>query len=302
MTPIPISVSTGVVNTSTGPLEYAEAGNGNPILYFHGSGAANDLVFSIERDFLTDGFRLIAPNRPGYGATPLSCGRSSSDCADLAAQLLAHLGVEAVAVMGCSGGGLFAARFAERYPRTTLCLVLGCAQTHRWDSAAWLPMHSRWTYPFMVRPLYRKLLLTAYRWRLKFAKPAGLLRLEAGRRIPEAQSDRAAIELSRIILDSMKRCQRRPAGFYNDVDILLGEELLRPGTVKCPTLVIHDPLDPLAPAEHRDWTMACVPHAERCDVHAFGHLIWIGPGAEAMHHQRAEFLSRHFTSRTAPNP
>jgi pimeloyl-ACP methyl ester carboxylesterase len=139
----------------------------------------------------------------------------------------------------------------------------------------------------------RKLLLTVYRYQLRFATPSGLLEREAGRRIHEAKGDRAALELSRVILDSMKRCQTRPAGFHNDFDILVGEDLLRPAAVKCPTLVIHDPFDPMAPVEHRDWTMACIPYAERCDMHAVGHLFWIGPGAEAMGQQRAEFLRRY---------
>jgi pimeloyl-ACP methyl ester carboxylesterase len=236
MKSVPVSVRTAFIETPTGPVEYSEAGAGQPVLYFHGTGAANDLIFAVERALIDDGFRLIAPNCPGYGDTPLSGGRSSAACADLAARLLDHLGVEAAAVMGCSGGGLFAARFAERYPVKTRCLVLGCAQTHRWDAPAWLPEHSRWTFPLLVRPVCRKPLLAAYRWQLKFATPAGLLKVEAGRRVDEARNDPAAIEFSRMTLYSMKRCQKRPAGFDNDFDILLGEDLLRRGSVKCPTL------------------------------------------------------------------
>jgi pimeloyl-ACP methyl ester carboxylesterase len=290
-------VFSAVSNTAMGPVEYATAGSGHPILYFHGTGAASDLIFCIEGPLLADGFRLIVPNRPGYGSTPLSSGRSSSDCADLSAALLDELGVKAAIVMGCSGGGLFAARFAERHPTRTHCLVLQCAQTHRWDGPSWLPEHSRWTYPILVRPAWRRLFLAAYRWNLKFAGPLWLLRLEAGRRADEARGDHAALELSRITLGCMKECQKRCDGFENDFEILLGEDLLLPGAVTCPTLVVHDPLDPMAPSDHRDWTIECIPHAERCDVHALGHLIWIGADAEAMHRQRVEFIGRHAGSR-----
>jgi pimeloyl-ACP methyl ester carboxylesterase len=286
-------VNSSVANTAMGPVEYATAGNGHPILYFHGTGAANDLILRIEGPLLADGFRLIVPNRPGYGNTPLSSGRSSSDCADLSAALLDELGIKAAIVMGCSGGGLFAVRFVERHPERTVCLVLQCAQTHRWDAAAWLPEHSRWTYPILIRPHLRRLLLAAYRWNLKFARPLALLRLESGRRIDEARSNAAALELSELTLRSMKDCQRRGEGFENDFDILLGEDLLTPGTITCPTLVIHDALDPMAPLAHYQWTIECIPHAERCDVHALGHLIWIGVGADAMHSQRVRFLRTH---------
>jgi pimeloyl-ACP methyl ester carboxylesterase len=284
--------------TALGPVEYAAAGEGRPVLYFHGTGAANDLIFCIEGALLAEGFQLMVPNRPGYGRTPLSSGRSSSDCADLAAALLDELGITKVVVMGCSGGGLFAARFAERHPAKSLCLVLQCAPTHRWDAPEWLPEHSRWTYPILRRRLSRRLLLAAYRWNLKFAEPLALLRLETGRRFDEAGGNQAALELCQVTLRCMKECQRRSAGFDNDVKILLQEDLLLPGAVTCPTLVIHDDLDPLAPVAHRDWSIACIPHAERCDVHALGHLIWIGADAEAMHRERVEFMRRHVGSDT----
>ena len=174
-------------------------------------------------------------------------------------------------------------------------------QTHRWDARIWLPEHSRWTYPLFVRATCRKFLLTAYRWQLKLAISAGQLRLEAGRKFSEVRNDPSALELAYATLNAMKLCQRRPAGFYNDLDILLDEDLLRPGAVISPTLVIHDPLDPMAPVEHRDWTIACVSHAERCDVHSAGHMIWVGLDAQAMHRRRVEFLKRHVGGCTAPN-
>ena len=99
-------ISLKQVETSRGLLEYADVGQGLPILYFHGTGAGNDAAIIIERSLLDDGFRLIVPNRPGYCGTPLSCGRSPSDCADLAAELLDQLDIERVVVIGTSGGGL----------------------------------------------------------------------------------------------------------------------------------------------------------------------------------------------------
>jgi hypothetical protein len=86
--------------------------------------------------------------------------------------------------------------------RPFLLLVLGCAQTHRWDARIWLPEHSRWTYPLLVRATCRKFLLTAYRWQLKLATSAGLLRLEAGRRFAEVRNDPAARELAYATLNA----------------------------------------------------------------------------------------------------
>ena len=56
-------VHTQVVQTTRGPVEVLESGQGWPVLYFHGTGAGNDLVPAMEQPLLQDGFRLIVPNR-----------------------------------------------------------------------------------------------------------------------------------------------------------------------------------------------------------------------------------------------
>ncbi len=76
---------TEVVETRCGPVEYSEAGAGDPVLYFHGTGVTGDVMLSVESPLIDDGFRLIAPNRPGYGRTPLSPHRSAAGCAGVAA-------------------------------------------------------------------------------------------------------------------------------------------------------------------------------------------------------------------------
>jgi len=134
-------ISLKQVETSRGLLEYADVGQGLPILYFHGTGAGNDAAIIMERSLLDDGFRLIVPNRPGYYGTPLSCGRSPSDCADLAAELLDQLDIERVVAIGTSGGGLSAPSFAARHPTKTVALVLQCALSHRFASSRWMPPH-----------------------------------------------------------------------------------------------------------------------------------------------------------------
>src|ERR1700733_1258684 len=91
------------VQTSKDPVEYANVGQGIPILFFHGNDVGNDAAVMLEKSLFDDGFRLIVPNRPGYYGTPLSCGRSPSDCANLAAELLNQLCIDRVVVIGFRG-------------------------------------------------------------------------------------------------------------------------------------------------------------------------------------------------------
>ena len=56
---------TKIVETDRGPVEYSDAGAGDPILYFHGSGVTGDVMVPVESRMIDNGFRLIIPNRPG---------------------------------------------------------------------------------------------------------------------------------------------------------------------------------------------------------------------------------------------
>src|SRR5438128_2442929 len=102
-----------------GPIEFCVVGSGLPVLYFHGTGAGNDAAVLLEQELIASGCRLVVPNRPGYFRTALGPRGSVSYCATLAAQLLDHLNLDRVAVVGTSGGGMPAAAFARLYPDRT---------------------------------------------------------------------------------------------------------------------------------------------------------------------------------------
>lgn len=284
---------TRVVDTRCGPVEYSDAGSGDPILYFHGTGVTGDVMATVEMPLIQDGFRLIALNRPGYGRTPLSPHRTAAACAGVAAALLDSLGIPVVSVMGSSGGAAFAASFATHYPLRTTSLVLLCPQLHRWDHQRWLPRTSRWTLPWLNRRPLRALLLWLYRVSLQRMTVAKFLQTEAGDRYPEVADDPAARVLCEKTLAAMTQGVRC-AGFENDLVVFTSEEIIAPDRlVQSPTLIVHDEADPMAPAEHVAWFVAHCPQCQTVSVHAAGHLIWVGPGAEVMHQTRVQFLKEH---------
>jgi pimeloyl-ACP methyl ester carboxylesterase len=287
---LPAEVRPRIVDTALGPVEYAICGSGPPILYFHGTGAAGDLVFPLEMPLIRDGYQLIVPNRPGYGETVLAGHESASATADLAAASLDELGYRRVTVMGSSGGGVFATAFAARHPERTECLVLECAQVHRWSEREWLSPANRWTFPWLVRPRLRRWLLRSYRWQLRWNSPRSFLKFEAGPRFAELIDDSLAWELSRLALTSMRRCASKCVGFDNDIAVFLSEDVLLPNSIHVPTLVIHDPHDPIVPLRHAEWAAHSIPHAELCLVATGGHLIWVGSEAAHMHTRRLKFL------------
>ena len=281
------------VQTSKGPVEYADVGHGIPVLYFHGNGAGNDAAVIVEKSLIDDGFRLIVPNRPGYYGTPLQCGRSHDDCADLADELLDQLGVERVIVIGTSGGGPPASRFAARHSQRTIALVLQCALSHPFDSGRWLP-GGHLLLLLVFRHLRLFLPLLRFANRRQVGNPEFVANCMSKDRFAEIRESKALQSLGPLLTGSMVRCCKQPEGIENDWANWTGEPWLTPKSVECPTLILHDRADAAVPIAHAEWAMQCIPGAELCELHAGGHLIWVGRDRDKMRSQRAAFMRRHF--------
>jgi pimeloyl-ACP methyl ester carboxylesterase len=119
-----------VVQTPCGPIEYATAGAGPPILVVHGAGGGHDQGMDVGRPLVKLGFRVIAPSRFGYLGTPLPDNASAEAQADAHACLLDALGIERAAVMGVSAGAPSTLQFALRHPGRTAAMILMVPATY----------------------------------------------------------------------------------------------------------------------------------------------------------------------------
>lgn len=284
---------TQIAQTAQGPVEFSMAGGGDAILYFHGTGGTCDGMMPFEYKLVEDGFRLIMPNRPGYGNTPLASNIKARDCSNVAKALLDELGMERVAVMGSSGGGTFALSFALKHPDRCHSVTLLCPQLHRWTSKAWMPHSGRWLLPFLKVERLRKLILAGYRVQFSRMTPSQFLRMEAGERYPEVKNDRHALEVAEASIDLMKKGLGFP-GFENDMRIFVQEDVIaETDKLHVPSMVIHDPLDPMAPVAQIEWFCSLVPSCQRVTVEAAGHLVWAGRDFERVHESRVQFLREH---------
>lgn len=113
-----------VIGTSAGELEYAVAGNGPPLMMIHGTGGGFDQGLLFAEELRRHGLQIVAPSRFGYLGSAFPDDASPAHQADLLVELLDHLGIDRLPVVGGSAGALSAAEFALRHPVRCSHLVL----------------------------------------------------------------------------------------------------------------------------------------------------------------------------------
>ncbi|WP_123536799.1 alpha/beta fold hydrolase [Halosimplex salinum] len=99
-------------------LSYAEYGDpdGTPVFPFHGV-IGSRLMWSLCDDEATErGIRVVAPDRPGFGASDFEGGRTLLDWPDDVCALADHLDIDRFGVAGFSGGGPHAMACAHAVP------------------------------------------------------------------------------------------------------------------------------------------------------------------------------------------
>lgn len=105
-----------IIDSRAGALEYAVAGSGPPVMMIHGTGGGFDQGLLFAAKLRQRGFIIVAPSRFGYLGSAFPDDASPVHQADTLVDLLDHLGIERLPVLGGSAGALTAAEFALRHP------------------------------------------------------------------------------------------------------------------------------------------------------------------------------------------
>ncbi len=106
------------------PPHLERRGSGPPVLLLHGWGASSALFGPIF-DGLQHGFTLVAPDFPGFGATPPPpVAWSLDDYAQWVVELMDSLALGPVHMVGHSFGGRVAIKLAGRWPERVVKVVL----------------------------------------------------------------------------------------------------------------------------------------------------------------------------------
>jgi pimeloyl-ACP methyl ester carboxylesterase len=84
--------------------EYGDP-NGVPVFAFHGTPGSRLQIAPPASSPLPAGYRLIAPDRPGYGHSTFDPDRRLTDWPGNVSAIADHLGIDRFGVLGISGGG-----------------------------------------------------------------------------------------------------------------------------------------------------------------------------------------------------
>ena len=271
-----------VAATPCGPIEYAIAGQGAPVLVVHGAGGGYDQGLDLGEPLATKGLRVIAMSRFGYLRSPLPSDASAAAQADAHARLLDALGIERAAVMGASAGAPSAMQFALRHPQRCRALVLlvpaAFAPRPGGAAAVTAPMTAMpgWARHFFDLALRSDFIF----WATERISRASMIRTILGTPLDVVERASAA-EQARVasVLEHMLPISPRRAGLLNDAEVISSLERFDLERIALPTLAISTADCLYGTFEGARYTAEHVPGARFIGYPRGGHLC-VGHQAE----------------------
>ena len=124
-------------------LRGEQAGDGPPIVLLHGLSATRRNVVQGSRHLIKRGYRLIAYDARGHGASSPGSSYEYAELVDDLEAVLDHLGIDRTALVGSSMGAATAMAFTLEHPERVAALVqitpayTGYARTGDVDGDSW---------------------------------------------------------------------------------------------------------------------------------------------------------------------
>lgn len=283
-----VGMGSSLAKTECGPIEYAQQGQGAPLLVVHGAGGGFDQGLLFARGLAERDFSVIAMSRFGYLRTPLPKDASPQAQADAHAKLLDSLRIAKATIIGASAGAPSALQFAIRHPDRCSGLILLVPLT--WapgDIPASIHRPAR-AAELVLRWLTGSDLM--YWMGLRFARDRVIETVLGTPPSLVAAADRG--EQSRIdeVLRSVFPLRSRAAGLRNDARVAASLMRYELEAIRAPTLVIALRDDLYGMFAGAQYTAQHVPGAEFMSYERGGHL-WVGH-QDAMLDAIATFAAR----------
>lgn len=147
-------------------LHYEETGEGDAVVFIHGTGAHSPAAWERCIEELPRTRRLITYDRRGFGRSRGKLARSLGEHVDDAAALLRKLDAVPATIVSQSGGGVIALRLQARHPELVSAMVMTepAYQVPRHPSAGVSFAMAKTLYRWLVRRDPGEAALGYYRW------------------------------------------------------------------------------------------------------------------------------------------
>lgn len=265
--------------TPCGPIEYAEAGTGRPVLVVHGAGGGYDQGLAFAAPLAAGGFRVIAMSRFGYLRTPLPEDASAAAQADAHACLLDALAIRRASIIGASAGAPSSMQFALRHAERTAALVLLVP-------AAYVPRPGG--APPLTTPRGTQFLFdTALRSDFLFWAAPRIARDTVIRTLlatpPDVVAAASPAEQARVaqMIDHVLPVSARRPGLVNDAAVTSALPRYELERIAAPTLVVSARDDLFGTFDGARYSAEHIPGARFIGYPDGGHL-WVGHHEELM--------------------
>lgn len=213
--------------------------------------ATHSELWAPQRPVWSRSFRLISVDFPGHGASPALPGPCTlGDMADEVLEVLDFLGIERVAVVGLSLGGMVAQAMALRHGHRLQALVIAHAGA-RTDAT--------------VREIWNQRIV-----QFESADMDALCQSTLQRWFPRHFSESAPLTLAWVA--SLIRATQ-PSAYVAAIHAIQGlDHLDRLGAIAVPTLVVAGQADAAVPAAVASQLVDRLPHAQLRLLEGIGHL------------------------------
>lgn len=274
-----IATGSQVAETSCGPIEYAVAGHGQPVMVVHGAGGGFDQGMLFADALQHSGFQAIAMSRFGYLRTPLPKDASAAAQADAHACLLDALGIDRAAFIGVSAGAPSSMQFALRHPQRTAALILLVPATYvpRPGNAPPVKAPAGTQFLFDTALGSDFLMWAASHW----ARPTMVRAILATPpKVVEQASDDEQRRVDQL-LDIILPVSRRRAGLINDAKVTSNLPRYDLERISTPTLAISVADDLFGTYDGARYSARHIPHARFVGYQSGGH-VWVGHSEEVV--------------------
>ncbi len=290
-----------VITTPVGPIEYAIVGEGPVIIAIHGAPGGYDQGFFAMRDWIKEGYSILALSRPGYLRTPLDSGSSFEEQAEVVRALMDALNIQRAAIIGSSAGGPVALTFSLRYPDRVWALGLICAITlpyraeNNWLNNVVGRLFASdilldvgvWLYDVLTR--YR----TSYSLKRMFKENSTLNSDQIRERVKHVLNAPQQVAWYKEFIQTACPLSLRKEGLENDMETLRHVNIPDLEKIRAPTLIIHGKIDRVLPFSHAEHAASLIPNAKLVSFENVGHVIWMGDHFEQMKREISDFLQRN---------